>query len=128
MDEPLMHDWEKVRLTVTYYTGSSTRRTSHEISKDDLEKDYRNTLTARLNAVEMTDEEKEEAIERIASFQLSHEEFMDQVFSAAETLATSPIQTAGPSAHSVRVLPPWAIRSVDIEVIEPALSGLVLPN
>lgn len=121
-------EWERVKLTVTYYTGSATRRTSHEISRTDLEREHRQALVDRFAGMELSEEEQAELEENIASFELSNEQFMDQVFRAASELATSPIQIAGPAANNVRVLPPWAIRSVDIDVLDPAPSGLVLPN
>lgn len=120
--------WKEVRIVVNFYDGSSHKSIAHTISKADVEQGHRNRLLQAAEQEGVSEEQAEEMRKQAEEYAMSDAEFQERVFQAATDLATNPLQVPGPTGHTVRILPPWAVRNVDIEVLDPAPVGLVLPN
>lgn len=116
-DPTPLADWEDVTLTLLYVNGREVGSQQVRIVRSEVEAEERADATARAHEVYHQDDDRlAGALEEIAEWTLSAEEFRDRILRNAQRMVTSPVQVAGKEPHEFKILPPWAVKGLLIEV------------
>lgn len=112
-------DWNVVDLQITYVDRGEPKVIVHTL--DRLEIQERERQAQRDAATEWRtdgdqDEFLEEIMREIDEYEVTVDEFKRRVLDAARSLATSPLKVPTPITNQIRILPPWAVKEVSIQV------------
>lgn len=112
LDQP----WEDVTITFRYQDGRKIPERAITLNRAEVEAEERKNLA---------DQGADPAI--VEAHELTPDEFQLRILGNAERMATSSIRVPGDAPHTFRILPPWAVREVEISVNNLA-SKIVLPR
>ena len=110
-------DWEDVTLTLLFANGNKVGHQTVRLVRSEIEAQERQEATDRANEVYAADDpRKADVLEEIEAFTLTPAEFQDRILRNAQRMVTSPVQVAGNEPHEFKILPPWAVKGLVIEV------------
>ena len=121
VDQP----WEAVELTLTYQDGARVQTRSSVIVRAEVEADERAAALQNFEEqlrglspeqVEESAAEIEQARAAAEGHTLSDGEFKRRILENADHMLQSSLKVQDANSNTIRILPPWAIRQVAIEV------------
>jgi len=69
-----------------------------------------------IESVGATEEQAQEILAEAESYQVTPEAFKTRVLDAALQLSSRPLPVESPISNQVRILPPWAVKEVSVQV------------
>ena len=116
-DHTPIADWEDVTLTLLFANGNKAASQTVRIVRAEVEAEERADAEQRArDAYPEGDERLPLMLQEIADWELTPEEFRDRILRNAQRMVTSPVQVPGNEPHEFKILPPWAVRGLLIEV------------
>lgn len=112
-------DWNVVDLQVTYVDRGEPKVIVHTLDRlevQEKERQFRRDAAAQWWADGASDESLEQVMREIDEYEVTVDEFKRRVLDAAHNLATSPLVVPTSITNQIRILPPWAVKEVSIQV------------
>lgn len=112
-------DWNVVDLQITYVDRGEPRVIVHTLDRlevQEKERQARRDTAAQWRTDGASDESFERLMREIDEYEVTPDEFKRRVLDAAHNLATSPLIAPTPITNQIRILPPWAVKEVSIQV------------
>ena len=115
--QPDLSKWEKVKLTVHYVDRGVQGSKSVEMAREAMAQQERDEMVAVADNYRSAgeDEAADQWLLRASEHELPQEAFIQRILEGAQTLATSPLRIPGRTTNSIRILPPWAVKEVEVE-------------
>lgn len=113
-------NWNRVKVTVRYVDRGTLDSQSVELDRQEMEREEKERMLANVQAyaeAEGAEDKAQQWRETAERYTLSQAEFLQRVVGWAKTLATNPFQVPGHTANRFRILPPWAIKEVEVEAV-----------
>lgn len=112
-------DWNVVDVQITYVDRGEPKVIVHTLDRLEIQEKERQSM--REAATEWqenggSDDALEEALREIDEYEVTVDEFKRRVLDGARSLATSPLKVPTPVTNQIRILPPWAVKEVSIQV------------
>lgn len=116
MSEHLDQPWEDVTVTLYYQDGNKLSSKAFRVNRAEQEERERKEMLQAIDGPAYPEEDRDTAIKEAEAHVLSPADFRKRILVNAEHMVTSATRVPGAEPHEVRVLPPWAMREVRIEV------------
>jgi len=112
-------DWNVVDVQITYVDRGEPKVIVHTLDRLEIQEKERQSMrdaATEWQANGGSDEALEEALREIDEYEVTVDEFKRRVLDGARSLATSPLKVPTPVTNQIRILPPWAVKEVSIQV------------
>ena len=109
-------DWEDVTLTLLYADGNKAHTRVVNLVRSEVEAEQREDAIAQAHETYPEGEQLADMLREIESWTMTTEEFRTRILNNAQRMVTSPLQVPGKEPHQFKILPPWAVRGLLIEV------------